>query len=396
MKMKKIAFVYLMILLNLAFINQKCFGGVYSAIDKKVLQIPDSLTSSTNGISGYINSNFHTNKEKVRAIYIWLASIIEYDINNMYAINFYETMEEKISKSLKTRKGICINYSALFNELCTKCGIKSYIITGYTEQYGFKDYIPHAWCSAYIDSVWYVFDPTWGSGYITEEGKFYRQVNEKYFLAKPSYLIRSHMPFDYLWQFMNYIVTNQEFYNRKISQERRPYFNFTDSIKEYDKQTHSEQLAASARRIEANGVKNSMIFDMLHHIKLEIEHESKSKKMKAYNSAVNNYNEGIRVLNSFIRFKNKRFIPEKTDSEIQSIVDSSQYTLNESRKSLAEITDPDSSTLEMINQLRKSIDEVDVQLKEQQDWLNQYLKKGKTGRKLMFYDKINLYGIPVK
>ena len=394
--MKKTAFVYLMILLNLAFINQKCFGGVYSAIDKKVLQIPDSLTSSTNGISGYINSNFHTNKEKVRAIYIWLASIIEYDINNLYAINFYETMEEKISKSLKTRKGICINYSALFNELCTKCGIKSYIITGYTEQYGFKDYIPHAWCSAYIDSVWYVFDPTWGSGYITDEGKFYRQVNEKYFLAKPSYMIRSHMPFDYLWQFMNYIVTNQEFYNRKISQEKRPYFNFTDSIKEYDKQTHSEQLAASARRIEANGVKNSMIFDMLHHIKLEIEHESKSKNMKSYNSAVNNYNEGIRVLNSFIRFKNKRFIPEKTDSEIQSIVDSSQYTLNESRKSLAEITDPDPSTLEMINQLRKSIDEVDVQLKEQQDWLNQYLKKGKSGRKLMFYDKINLYGIPVK
>ena len=314
----------------------------------------------------------------------------------MYAINFYETMEEKISKSLKTRKGICINYSALFNELCTKCGIKSYIITGYTEQYGFKDYIPHAWCSAYIDSVWYVFDPTWGSGYITDEGKFYRQVNEKYFLAKPSYMIRSHMPFDYLWQFMNYIVTNQEFYNRKISQEKRPYFNFTDSIKEYDKQTHSEQLAASARRIEANGVKNSMIFDMLHHIKLEIEHESKSKNMKSYNSAVNNYNEGIRVLNSFIRFKNKRFIPEKTDSEIQSIVDSSQYTLNESRKSLAEITDPDPSTLEMINQLRKSIDEVDVQLKEQQDGLNQYLKKGKSGRKLMFYDKINLYGIPVK
>lgn len=385
-----------MILLNLAFINQNSFGGVYSAIDKKVLLIPDSLTASTDGISGYINSNFHTNIEKVRAIYIWLATKIEYDINNMYAINFYETKEEKISKSLKTRKGICINYSALFNELCTKCGIKSYIITGYTEQYGFKDYIPHAWCAAFIDTAWYLFDPTWGSGYITEEGKFYRKVNEKYFLAKPSFMIRSHMPFDFLWQFMNYIITNQEFYNRKISQERRPYFNFTDSIKEYDKQTHTEQLVESARRIEANGVKNSMIFDMLHHIKLEIEHESKSKNMKAYNSAVNNYNEGIRILNSFIRYKNKRFIPEKTDSEIRSMVDSSQYTLNESKKSLAEITESDSSTIDMTNQLRKSIDEATVQLKEQQDWLNQYLSKGKTGRKLMFYEKINLYGIPVK
>jgi len=46
----------------------------------------------------------------------------------MFAINFYEQKEEKISKPLKYRKGICENYAALFNDLCSKSGIKSFVI----------------------------------------------------------------------------------------------------------------------------------------------------------------------------------------------------------------------------------------------------------------------------
>src|SRR5712675_3659434 len=68
----------------------------YAAIDKKALLIPDSLTRSTEGISSYINANFHSNPEKVRAAFIWVASSIRYDVPNMYAINYYEKKEDKI------------------------------------------------------------------------------------------------------------------------------------------------------------------------------------------------------------------------------------------------------------------------------------------------------------
>src|SRR4051812_30397830 len=110
---------------------QKPATNVYAAIDKKALQMPDSLTKTTSGMASYINSTFTTDKDKTRAIFVWIASNIQYDIDNMFAINFYEKKEEKISKPLKSRKGICENYAALFNDVCSKSGINSYVVEGY-------------------------------------------------------------------------------------------------------------------------------------------------------------------------------------------------------------------------------------------------------------------------
>ncbi len=145
-------------------------------------------------------------------------------------INFYESEEDKISKTLVTHKGVCENYAAIFNDLCRKTGIKSFVITGYTKQNGFRDFIPHAWCAAFIDSAWFLFDPTWGSGYIAN-AVFHKQINNYYFEAIPAMLIKTHMPFDYLWQLMHYTVTAQEFYEgRTMENPSRPYFNYIDSI----------------------------------------------------------------------------------------------------------------------------------------------------------------------
>ena len=52
----------------------------------------------------------------------------------MFVINFYEKMEDKISKPLKNRKRIYENYAALFTAICLKAGIKSYLIWCYTKQ----------------------------------------------------------------------------------------------------------------------------------------------------------------------------------------------------------------------------------------------------------------------
>src|SRR5947199_258270 len=64
----------------------------YADLDKKALQIPDSMTKSTESISVYIRANFIQNHDKVRAAFIWVASNIRYDVPNMYQINYYEKM----------------------------------------------------------------------------------------------------------------------------------------------------------------------------------------------------------------------------------------------------------------------------------------------------------------
>jgi hypothetical protein len=312
----------------------------------------------------------------------------------MFAINFYEKQEDKISKPLKTRKGICENYAALFTDICLKSGLKSFVVEGYTKQNGFTDYIPHAWSAALIDSSWFLFDPTWGSGYVNG-GKFFKKINNEYYKASPTSLIKSHIPFDYLWQFLNYPLTNQEFYEGKTKQDiTKPFFNFKDTILVFEKQSHIEQLISSVYRVEKNGVKNSLVFDRLQHLKLEIENDRQTKSVNLYNSAVVEFNDGINGLNDFINYRNKQFIPKKTDPEIQSMIDVVESKLKAAKSTLVQISNPDANTTNMIRQLTKSIDDSSTQMKEQQDWLKQYLSKSKSGRKSMFY-KVTWFGVPL-
>ncbi|SFQ40850.1 transglutaminase domain-containing protein [Parafilimonas terrae] len=392
------------LLLFIQILNaQKISVNEYAAIDAKALQIPDSLTATTAGIAGYINSNFATDKEKARAAFIWVASNIQYDIDNMFALNFYEAAEEKIDKPLKTRKGICENYAALFNDICAKCNIKSFMVPGYTKQNGFTDYIPHVWCAAYIDTAWFLFDPTWGSGYIMNS-KFYKRIDNKYFEADPSFLIKTHIPFDYLWQCLNYPVSNQEFYEGKTTQNTtRAFFNYADSIALFEQQNHIEQLTAEARRIEKNGVKNSMIFDRLRHIKLDIENDKIDKENKRqamlatlYNDAVAYFNGAVKDFNGFIEYRNKQFKPEKTDEEIQGMIDSTNADILKAKNNIKQISNPDPAMDKFLSQLLPLIVDLDNRLNEQQDWLNLYFSKSKAKRKSMFYEKkLSWFGIPL-
>lgn len=392
--MKRIKFILILILAAHLVFSQKTTVNEFATVDKKALQLPDSLTKTTDQIATYIKTNFTTDKDKSRAIFIWVASNIQYDIDNIYAINFYEKKEEKIAKPLKTRKGICENYASLFTDICNKSGIKSFVVEGYTKQNGFTDYIPHAWSAALIDSTWFLFDPTWGSGYVNG-GKFFKKINNDYFKAKPTALIKSHMPFDYLWQFLNYPITNQEFYEGKIQENKtKPFFNFIDTLSFYENLNHIDQVISSAYRIEKNGLKNSLVFDRLQHLKLEIENDKQAKTINLYNSSVGDYNEGVNALNEFINYRNNQFTPKKSDLVIQSMLDNSSLKFMNAKDKLDQIINADTNTANLKTQLTKSINDASTQLKEQQDWLKLYLSKSKIGRKSMFY-KVTWFGIPV-
>jgi len=375
---------YLVMVLACPLYSQKSATHEYTAIDKKARLLPDSLTGTTNNIAKYITQNFKTDKEKTRAIFVWLGSNIQYDVENMFAINFYESKEDKIVKPLRTRKGICENYAALFTEVAVKTGVPSFVVEGYTVQDDFADYLPHAWCAALIDTTWFMFDPTWGSGYI-DDGEFVTKINNDYFMVSPSVFIKTHMPFDFLWQFLHYPITAQEFYESKTQPNKlRPYFNFNDSIQAYLELSNMEQLKASARRIKKNGVKHALVFDRLRHIEWEIESDRQKADVDLYNFAVVDYNEGIDNFNEFVQYRNNRFTPKKPDPEIKNMLEVVDVSYVKAKAKLNEIKDPHPTTSALISQLSKAIDEAAVQLRGQQEWIKIYFSKGKSGRKLMF------------
>lgn len=367
----------------------------YLSIDKKALQIPENQTSTTEMISDYIKMNFKTEKERIRAIYIWIATNINYDIENMYSVDFNNSDSAIINSPLQTRKGVCANYSALFDALCEKLNIRSYIIDGYTKQNGMMDNSSHAWCAAFVEGSWFLFDPTWGSGYVSN-GKYYRKLNNSYFLATPSDFISSHMPYDYLWQFMDNPVTNQEFIEGKTGQNKsKSFFNYKDSIEAYAKQDELTRQVASAKRIEKNGINNTLIINKLKCLKQNIENTVHNGFVGIFNSAVIDCNDGVDSLNAFINSRNNQFMSKTSDEEIQRMLDVANDKLKKSKSKIVQVKSTDTNLCVLVGQLNRTIDDATSQLKQQQSWLKTYLSKGKLGRKLMFVDKVMWFGIPL-
>ena len=128
--------IYLILSLFLSVLSFGQNQTEYTLIDNQISKIPNSSTYSTKGIANYINSNFRTDNDKIRAIFYWTASNISYDMDNRFTSNSRETSENKIKNILKSRKGVCSDYTEIFNDLANKVGIKTVIISGYTKQKG--------------------------------------------------------------------------------------------------------------------------------------------------------------------------------------------------------------------------------------------------------------------
>ena len=371
---------FFLYLLTQSLYAQQTTANEYLSIDKKALEIPHSFTQTSQSIANYITSNFKSESEKARAIFIWVASNIRYDTQIKFPTYYYEKREDKIINALKNRKGICENYAALFTDICLKSGIKSYVIEGYTKQNGVIGAVPHAWSAAYIDNAWYAFDLTWASGYVMD-ARFYKKIDNSFYKVSPAVIINSHIPFDCIWQFLQYPITHQEFYEGKTQQNRtKPYFSFKDSIQVFEKQNPTQQWISSFYRIKNNGVKNAMISKRLVYLKSKIENDRRATVVKLYNSAVLDYNIGIRAFNNFIKYKNKQFMPQRHPSEIRKMIDTASDKLEGAKIKLERMPSMDVEDAEMVEQLSSSIDDVVDQVEEQHEWLTDYFNQRNTYR----------------
>lgn len=348
----------------------------YALVDQKARHIPSAYTVSTEKMAAYINDHFHNDDEKIRAIYTWIAAHIEYDIRCYYASSSGRSREEKITQILKTRKGICEDYTVLFQDLCVKTGIKCYLIEGYTKQFGTIDQIPHAWCAALTENGWKMYDPTWGSGYISQ-GKFIKSFSEEYFNVRPDIFIQTCTPFDPIWQFLSYPVTGEDFKKGTIDKTKKgDYFNYTDSIRLYEIQDLVTRNQAVILRMEKYQVKNKAVREQLKFLREEMETEKQNLAVRQYNTAVSDYNSGIEFLNAFVRYRNAQFIPPRPEQEIREMISRAIELLKSSLGKLKKIGDADPKTAEGIHSLKETCLEALHHSQQQQQWLEGYLKQG--------------------
>lgn len=197
-----------------AFLLLLIFGGAnpllaqdFDRVDA-VIQLYPKQAESAEALAAFINRDFSSDADKVRAIYGWLINNIAYDPAEYKALDYsFTTVTERNQKQEKFRfqlidrvlqKGVavCEGYAFVFERLCELTGVTSYLVRGDSKasltDIGREYDINHMWNIALVDGEPFLFDATWGAG--KYNGRFIKDPSYRYFQADPAAFIFTHYP----------------------------------------------------------------------------------------------------------------------------------------------------------------------------------------------------------
>ncbi len=297
-------------------------------VDKFATSIPVSETTSPDRLAKYIRDNLNGEEEYLRATYVWIAKNITYDYVNQESYIAPKSIDILVKNTLATRLGVCQGFAELFRDLCRSNGVKAYVVAGYTRQNGQVVEVGHAWIAVkYLNGSWALFDPTWGAGHVQND-RYVKKYSDDFYKILPEDFIKSHIPFDPLWQLLNYPITHKDFYLNNYAPQKTRYFSYSDSIAVYERQDELQQDLGISRRVRACGIPNSATAKFLSTIEHNIEVLRYNVKVgehnqmaDRFNAASNKFNKIVIMFNNYIEYKNKQYKPEKPGKEILRSLD---------------------------------------------------------------------------
>lgn len=380
------------LVLVIAFIYGFGYGqnpAKYEEIDRKMDEIPANMEASTTSIANYILRNFTEGEDQIRAVFYWTAANITYDLDDRFDPKRpAQTPEEKVKTTLKTRKGVCMHYTEVFKDIAGKLGIETVIIGGYTRSLGKIATVSHVWNASKINNKWYLFDPTWGSGYMNN-GKYINEINNRYFKAEPKSLISSHMPFDYMWQFSEYPITNQEFYDRKTEATYKvTRYDYKSEIEKYLNLSAADQAKATAQRMEENGIKNNLIAERLEYENYRVTYEKYRQNFDKIQDIIDDYRQAGDQFKDFLSYRNRKFSPLVSDEQIKSKIQVPYSIILKCEKEIKQIKEVPKENLDNFNEIKMAIAEARQTFEKQVHFVNEYLSKDKSEREKMFYKRV--------
>ena len=361
----------------------------FRRIDQKMMQFQSTFDENAIAdVVSFINNNFSTETDKLRAVFVWITENFEYDVGGTFNIELYTVEQEIINSMLRNRKGVCLHYVHLFAKIANELGIKTYIAVGITRQNNTVNNEPHAWNVSLVDSVWRLIDPTWGAGF-RQNRIFVQQRNDFFFKTAPEELIQSHYPFDPMWQLLNHPVSAQNFIaGRTEINRRRTFFDFESKLKTHANATRLEQLIAANYRIIGRGRLNSRFaLDYVIRNTLEIQLIRDNIAISTYNSAVDLFNKAVECLNEFIFLRNNLFFPRRTEYEIRELMTNASQLLQEAQNELQNINTSNMELINLIMQLRRNINNTRAQVAEQNTFIDLYFNTEREYRRSLFFEK---------
>lgn len=373
--------IYLLFFQTILFSQIK---SIYAPVEKQMRMIPELQTKSAQEIANYIQINFKGEELQIKAAYFYVISTVSYDTNHNFSTELFSSDEDFVAKTITTKKGVCIHYAKFFKAIIDKLGYQCEIVTGYTKQNNQIGKLSHAWCAIKMqDKNWYVFDPTWDSGYVKND-KFVRNLVSKHFKMLPSAAILSHMPFDYLWQFTKEPITNREFYNGKpFDGKPKINFDYQLEIEKYLKLSEVDKAFESSERIQKNEILNDLILEQYNYMKSVFNVSRMNKNVEKFNELIEDYNVAIVLLNDFIIYRNKGFTPAFSDTILLEMIQTPKEKLENIQKEIFLISSVGKENATNFNELKSSIAETVKQSLEQYNFVKEYISKSKKDRKKM-------------
>lgn len=356
-----------------------CFVQVSKSQDQNSisLHIPVEETYSASSIASYVQAGFTTDRDKLQAIYDWVTTNIRYDKDSMYNINWGKEKDEQVSATLRRKKGVCENYATVFTDITIKTGVPSFVVSGYTREFGSVKKTGHTWSAVMVENEWLLCDPTWDAG---------TSNRNNYFLVPPDQFIESHMPFDPLWQLLPLPITQQEFSNGHLYAKREtPAWNVGDSVLSFLQLDNLQQLEASSLRMKKAGIDNDMVKIWRSYLDMKIAIVYGDKDMNLYNEAVADLNRATKIFNEFVQYRNNRFLPVKSDAEMNGLLTPIAGILTLANKKLENIGREVENFQYDTGTLKIRLAGLRERVKEQEKFLKNYLESEVADRGKLFY-----------
>jgi hypothetical protein len=316
-------------------------------------------------LSKKLTQNMSTDEEKVCAIHYWITHNIKYDYKRSQSKN---TDVSSISKVLKSKKGMCYEYSLLLKKLCEYADIPAVIIPGYTKNIGVdicdSFYLEdHAWNAVLINNEWRLVDATWDAGYVRNykktiigrfvyvftlgkkqhykyKPKFIFDPDETYFLKTGNTFIYNHFAANQIWQLLNTPMNIQSF-----EKDSNYYFlnNRDESIVD-DNQFMSERMQYFSNDDTSNLMIDGIAFNTSNPRNLFKKgiafHLRSIQKLEEVNS-VSNINQQIEACKSAYELSNKAielfdsnalFLNQQIKSQLRNIDIKNKQLIEQNKK----------------------------------------------------------------
>lgn len=332
-------------------------------------------------------------KDTMLAVYDWITDNVRYDLDKIGSGVYYLQKQDFVADVIKSKRGVCQHYSELFNALAKELGYEAFVIGGYVMKNGeVSDDIGHAWNVVRRNGQWKLYDSTWGAG-LMDGRTFRKKYDNTWFETDPEVFIKTHVPFDPIWQLRNRAVNNFDYAQGKLNSISYSNYNYKDSINLFIAQDEKSKLLGSYERMKDAGLNNRVLKDWITVMERNIEvfkHNEKVDVMNRHvdilNNTIGEMNNIVSVFNNYIEGKNRRFKNSKwTDERLkQTIVDmrSRSTTALNNLRSIMDTENKDlrknvRSNLNSLLDIRRNID-------QETEFMIRYIEANPSQRRALF------------